>query len=183
MARIVAARLEQAANTKDIVEALSSQGFKRSEFQTFYVNPEGQHARFPIGGDAYSDEGAKRAGQGALRGSVIGGLVGLVAGAGGALLLDNTIVLLAATAVGAYVGSLVGTLSRLRGGDKRRATVRHPIERPPGQMVAVRVDNPAAEQRAIAILTRHGARDIERAEGTWQAGDWKDFDPRIPAGR
>ena len=28
---------------------------------------------------------------------------------------------------------------------------------------------------------RYGAHDIERTEGNWQAGDWKDFDPRMPS--
>ena len=29
-------------------------------------------------------------------------------------------------------------------------------------------------------LERYGAHDIERTEGEWQAGNWTDFDPRIP---
>jgi hypothetical protein len=48
-------------------------------------------------------------------------------------------------------------------------------------MIAVRVDRPDTETRAVNTLNRYGARDIERTEGTWKAGDWKDFDPRVPS--
>jgi hypothetical protein len=50
-------------------------------------------------------------------------------------------------------------------------------------MVAVRVDRAGTEPRAIETLSRFGARDIERTEGTWREGDWKDFDPRVPPGK
>lgn len=181
MARIVAARLEHASDAEAVLKALASEGFKRTEFQSFYVNPKGQHALYPIGGDAHSDEGARRASRGALYGAAVGGLIGIVAGYGGGLLLDSQSAVLASTAAGAYLGSLLGTLAMLESGRKDRATVEHPVERPAGQMIAIRVDQPGAEPRAIATLERHGARDIERTEGEWRAGDWKDFDPRIPA--
>jgi hypothetical protein len=69
----------------------------------------------------------------------------------------------------------------MRSGARRRATVEHPVERAPGQMVAIRVDRPGTESRAIETLRRYGAREIERTEGEWRAGDWKDFDPRVPS--
>ena len=33
---------------------------------------------------------------------------------------------------------------------------------------------------AVNALRAAGARDIERAEGTWEAGQWIDFDPLKP---
>ena len=180
MARIVAARLEHTTDVDSVLRALASQGFQQSEFQSFYVNPRGQHALYTLGGDAYSDEGAKRGGIGALTGAAIGGVIGLGAGFGASIIIDSSLAVLVGGAVGAYVGSLYGALRKFRPGDKRRATVEHPVERSPGQMVAVRVDRPGTEPRAIETLNRFGARDIERTEGKWQAGDWKDFDPRIP---
>ena len=88
---------------------------------------------------------------------------------------------IATVTFGIIVGSLIGALARMRSGDKCRATLAHPVEPSPVQMVAVRVDRPGTEPRAIETLARYGAHGIERAEGNWQAGDWKDFDPRIPA--
>jgi hypothetical protein len=45
-------------------------------------------------------------------------------------------------------------------------------------MVAVNAADQDAENNAIDILRAHGARQIERAEGLWEDGQWVDFDPR-----
>lgn len=171
------------ARAEAVLNALPGQGFDRSEFQSFYVNPEGQHALHPTGGDTHSDEGARQADKGATRGAIVGGCLGLLAGIALYFAFDYLILVLAGAALGAYVGSLVGALSRLRSGSLRQATVEHPVERRPGQMVAIQVDRPGSESRAIETLQRYGAHDIERTEGEWQAGNWKDFDPRIPSPR
>jgi hypothetical protein len=183
MSKIIAARFRDLAGAQAVLNALPGQGFDRSEFQSFYVNPEGQHDLHRTGGDVHSDEGAKQADEGAVRGAVIGGCLGLLAGIALHVFLDNLIAVLAGAALGAYVGSLVGALSKLRSGSLRKATAEHPVERPAGQMVAIQVDRPGTESRAIETLQRYGAHEIQRAEGEWQAGNWKDFDPRIPSRR
>lgn len=181
MSKIVAARFPDMAGAQAVLEALPRQGFDRSEFQSFYLNPRGQHALHPAGGDSSADEGAEQADEGAVRGALIGACLGLLAGIVLWLIVDRLVAVLALAALGAYVGSLVGALSRMRAGNARRATREHPVERPPGQMVAIQVDRPGAETRAIETLQRYGARDIERTEGEWRAGNWQDFDPRIPS--
>ena len=183
MSKIVAARFKDGAGAQAVLNALPGQGFMRTEFQSFYVNPGGQHALHPLGGDAHSDEGAKFADEGAIRGAVIGGCVGLLAGIAAHVMLDNLIAVFAGAALGAYVGSLLGALSKLRAGRPGLASPTHPVERDAGQMVAIQVDRPGTESRAIETLKRYGAREIERTEGEWRAGDWKDFDPRIPSRR
>jgi len=80
MSKIVAARFNDLEGAQAALNALPGQGFLQTEFQSFYVNPEGQHALHPLGGDAHSDEGAKHADEGAMRGAILGGCVGLVAG-------------------------------------------------------------------------------------------------------
>jgi hypothetical protein len=202
MSRIVAGRFKEPAGAEAVLKALPEQGFQRSEFEMFFVTPPGQHATFPIGGDVFSDEGARKGGGGAVIGAAIGAgaglLVGIIAymaieyldvavlwpgfigrqeGESGAGLGLLTVALVA---VGAYVGSLIGAMSKMRSGSVRRATVEHPVERPSGLMVAIKVDRQGSEPRAIETLQRYGARDIERTEGKWEEGDWKDFDPRIP---
>jgi len=183
MAKIIAARFRDLAGAQAVLNALPGQGFDRSEFQSFYVNPRGQHALHSTGGDVHSDEGAKRADEGAVRGAVVGACLGLLAGIALYVFLDYLIAVLACAALGAYVGSLWGALSKLRSGNRQKATLEHPVERSPGQMVAIQVDRPGAESRAIETLQRFGAHDIERTEGEWQGGNWKDFDPRVPSPR
>jgi hypothetical protein len=181
MSRIVAGRFDDHSGAEAVLQALPGAGFQRSDFQSFFVTPPGQHAIFPVGGDAYSDEGARHAGRGAMRGALLGGIAGLVAGAAAYFVFGHMIAILAGIGLGAYVGSLVGALAKTRAGSPLRATTEHPVERPSGYMVAIRVDRPGSETPAIETLQRHGARDIERTEGEWQSGDWKDFDPRRPS--
>jgi hypothetical protein len=47
-------------------------------------------------------------------------------------------------------------------------------------LVAVRAVEFAKRVAAVNVLRAEGARDIERADGTWQAGEWIDFDPLKP---
>ena len=181
MSKIVAGRFKEPAGAEAVLRALPDQGFQHSEFEMFFVTPPGQHATFPIGGDVFSDEGARLGGSGAVIGALTGAAIGLGAGVIAYFLLDQYLVIVALIAVGAYVGSLIGAMSRMRPGSLRRATVEHPVERPSGLMVAIKVDRQGSEPRAIETLQRYGARDIERTEGVWEAGDWKDFDPRVPS--
>lgn len=182
MARLIVGRFEEIEPAKRLLEALPGAGFGRREYGIFYVAPPGQHALYPIGGDAYADEGAKHAGETAITGAAVGGATGLAAGAVAAatLPIGGWIVALAATGVGAYLGSFMGALSGTESGDPAEATPEHPVEQPGGPRVAVCVDRPGTEPRAIELLRRFGAKDIGRAEGEWRQGEWKDFDARVP---
>ena len=73
--------------------------------------------------------------------------------------------------MGAYVGSLAGTLSQT---DEAEET---PPVRQAGMLVAVSVPDDAHEARAVQVLRALGAHDLERSEGTIVDGDWRDFDP------
>ena len=47
-------------------------------------------------------------------------------------------------------------------------------------LVAVRAVEFARARGRGQRIARRGRRDIERADGTWQAGEWIDFDPLKP---
>src|SRR5262249_41874556 len=111
MSTIVSGRFDGVTSTEALLRALPGEGFERSDFQSFFVTPPGQHATFPVGGDAYSDEGAKRAGSGAINGALMGAGLGLVAGIAAFFVFEEMIAVLAGVGLGAYVGSLIGALS------------------------------------------------------------------------
>jgi hypothetical protein len=158
MARIICGIFDTTVNADAALEELKREGFQRSEVDAFYVSPPGQHAMMPLGGDSpHASEGSRTAGIGAGLGAAIGALVG--GGAGW----------IAASA-----------MSRVRGGKRSTASREHPVEPRGGRMIAVNVDRPGTEKRAIEILRRHRARDVRRAEGKWANGSWRDFDPRAP---
>ncbi|WP_322013850.1 hypothetical protein [Paraburkholderia sp. J12] len=179
MSQIIAARFTTFAAADSARVRLLTSGFVDEDVAEFYVNPGGQHARFPIGGDEYADRHARPAGLGATGGGAIGAVVGmLVAGLLTLLLFHSLLVLIVATAVGAYVGSLIGAMLLTRGGGRHEAPglSAGPHERESGVLLAVHV-NPGLQPRAIEVLRNANGQDIEEASGLWQDGHWADFDP------
>src|SRR5262245_64196141 len=181
MAKLIVGRLDDVDGVRRAVTALAAAGFAREDYGTFYSAPPGQHDLYPIGGDAYSDEGARSAGTGAATGAALGGAAGLALGglAAAALPVAGAAALLAGIGIGAYTGSLMGALSRTRKPDERAASTEHPVEQGGGPRVAVNVDRAGTEERAIEVLIGVGARDLSRAEGEWHDGQWADYDPRV----
>jgi hypothetical protein len=178
MARIIAGRFDATLDADAAVERLKREGFERDELDCFYVSPPGQHDLTPVGGDVHSSAGSRFAWVGAVLGALVGGALGLLIAW---LVADNyrTAALLFGAALGAYVGSFLGTMNRVRGGRRSEASIQHPVEPKGGRMIAVKADRPGADQRAVKVLRELGARDVGRAEGDWRGG-WKDFDPRAP---
>jgi hypothetical protein len=165
MATIIAGRFEQQAQVQDAVGALLNAGFTEDKITSFYVNPPGQHDAYPIGGDREISPGAEETPKGAVTGGVVGAAIGVAA---------TPIAGPAGPALGAYVGSLVGSLTETHEKDES------PPVRPSGMLVGVSVPDGPHEAHAIYVLRQVEARDLERAEGTIENGDWVDFDPVTP---
>lgn len=187
MNTIIAGRFELQDQGEEVLRALRGAGFPRDAMTLFYVNPDGQHDIYPIGGDDDDSPGARDADKGALAGGGLGAAAGLAAGAAAAA-VAGPVGIAAAVGVGAYTGSLAGAVNSTNkesevdeaaeeGENTRKLTERHA-----GIHVAVRVDGEGApdDGQAIAVSTlqSNGAMDIEQAEGLLEEGNWKDFDPR-----
>ncbi|WP_428853144.1 hypothetical protein [Imbroritus primus] len=177
MSHIIAGRFNTFPAAQKAARSLRARGFSTNKLSLFFVNPAGQHARFPIGGDMYADAGARHAGSGAFTGVIVGALAG--GALGGLVYLSGVVnsfqypvlVPLFAAGLGAYLGSLAGGLRRTRDPAVGR-------ERDAGVMLAVQVDDAGTRGTAADVLRASGAMDIEDAEGEWRAGEWQDFDPR-----
>jgi len=180
MSRIVAGRFERSIDADAALAALRGEGFADAEIDSFAVNPPGQHALTPIGGDVHADAGTRGAGLSATIGAALGLVVGLVIGAIASLHLGAP-ALFFIGGLGALIGAFAGVMSRLHHPGRNEDTREHPArEMPAGRMIAVCVDRAGTEEHALAILRRSGARDIGRADGQWRNGSWRDFDPRRP---
>jgi hypothetical protein len=190
MSRIIAARFETFDQAQQAAQILATTHVAGGEVDVRYVNPPGQHATYPIGGDVGADEGAKGAGGGAL----LGGGAGAVVGAAVAAPIAGPLGAAAGAGVGAYLGSLAGTLAVLsdRAPEQPQESPEKKTARAAGVLVTVCVDHTAAD-RVIDALRSFGGQDIEVADGRWSRGRWADFDPvkppilvdavREPAGR
>ncbi len=178
MSKIIAGRFDATVDADAAVERLKLEGFARDELDCFYVSPPGQHDMTAVGGDSHASAGSRFAWVGAVLGALAGAALGFLVAW---LVADNyrTAALLFGAALGAYVGSFLGAMNKVRGGRRTEASVEHPVEPKAGRMIAVKADRPGTDQRAVKVLRELGARDVGRAEGDWRNG-WKDFDPRAP---
>jgi hypothetical protein len=179
MSLIVAARFTTFPAAESAAQKLFNAGFVEEDVTLFFVNPRGQHARYPIGGDTGTDAGAKNAPKGAGMGVTIGAVAGAVVGVGiFAAFSAPIIVSLIAAGVGAYVGSLIGAMSRTREGAQagQRSPRHHEETRDSGVLVAAHV-SPDSQFEAVRVLREAGGVAIEKATGRWQQGRWADFDP------
>ena len=134
MSKIVCGLFEETLKADAALQSLMSDGFSRSGIDSFYTPPPGQHGLTPIGGDVHSDAGARKAGGGAVLGAIIGAAVGALI----AFIAIRTGILPQSDfawiavgilgGVGAYVGSFMGAMSKMRHGSSRNATRAHPAE-------------------------------------------------------
>jgi hypothetical protein len=176
MSHIVAGNFGSKTQADSAIEALLAAGIAADHICSFRVNPPGQHATYPIGGDEYISPGATGAGSSALTGAAIGGAIGLGAGIA-ALPLTGPAGVVGGAGIGAYVGSLAGALKTM-GEDEERGLPRGAdASRPAGVLVAVEASLAPEREFAADVLRERGARDVEETEGTWMDGTWVDFDP------
>jgi hypothetical protein len=190
MTPIIAGRFDQQTQAEQAANALKREGFAEDDITLFYVNPPGQHGTFPIGGDREASPGATHAHSGAVKGAAVGTAVGLGVGLAAAPLVGPAAAVVGA---GAYAGSLLGALgnteeepSRDEVEPRAESVARQPVAemvrpvRAAGMMVAVRAPEFARRVAAVNALRAAGALDIERSDGTWQEGQWVDFNPLKP---
>lgn len=172
---------EDAARVSD---ALHAEGFGADEVEVFYTGPAGRHAQTPIGGDASADAGATHAGTGAAVGGLTGSAAGLAVGAAIAAAPVVGPVVYTAAAVGAFGGALAGGVAATEDGSAQPDSREHPVAKPGGVVVAVRVDRvDGGESRAVRTLLEQGAIEVQRGPGRWRDGRWVDFDPVGPRDR
>ena len=182
MTTIITGNFQQQDEARRVLSDLAGAGFAADQTTTFFVNPPGQHDRYPIGGDEDESPGTEDAAGGSASGAAVGGAVGVVVGLATLPVLGPGAAV-AAAGVGAYAGSLYGALGNTD--DKNNPetqAAREELRRsePPrksGMLVAASAPATTQQNTAIRIMRAHGATDIERTEGTIVSGDWTDFNP------
>lgn len=188
MSTIIAGLMPDQDHALTAIAALNDAGIPAERMTHFYVNPDGQHDIYPIGGDERTSPGARESGKGAVAGGGIGAAVGAVAGIAATPVAGPLGVAIGA-GIGAYTGSLMGAMKKTdKHSEVDEVVEEHAAiqpdnitERKAGIHVAVQADENGNEeqvQRVIRTLRAHGAMEVEQAEGTIRDGSWDDFDPR-----
>lgn len=176
MSTIIAGCFEQQDTAQHAIDELEQAGFATGQISSFYVNPAGQHARYPIGGDHDRSPGAQESGKGVLAGAATGGTVGAAVGATTAP-VTGPIGPAVGAMLGAHIGSLVGSMNQMKDDGSGEQQEETPPLRVAGMYVAVALPDAGMEQQVVDILRSCGAGSVERAQGTIENGDWSDFDP------
>jgi uncharacterized protein (TIGR02271 family) len=121
---------------------------------------------------------------GLASGAVVGGLIGLLVGAGFTVVPVAGIVLagpiagaIAGAATGAAAGGILGALVGM-GIPKEHADVYAEGVRRGGTLVTVQAANDSEEARARDILDRDGAVDIEERGAAYRAEGFKEYNPQ-----
>ncbi len=123
MSLIIAGRFDTFEKAELASNELKRRGFTAEDLSIFYVSPQGQHSRTPIGGDATNDRGSKAAPKGASKGVAVGIILGAVVASGIFLAFKAPVVVIGiGAAIGAYLGSLAVRcrIRRSRSPDRRR---------------------------------------------------------------
>ncbi len=175
MSMIIAGHFQLQEEIDRAREELMGAGFPEQSISAFFVNQPGQHDMTPIGGDHLQSGGAKETPIGVLEGTAAGGVVGVALGAATSI-VTGPVGPIVGGLVGAHVGSLY-SLAKMKEGDEDEEGGENVEPRKPGMLVAVAIDDPAREARALEVLRDLGAHHIERGDGSIVDGDWVDFDP------
>jgi uncharacterized membrane protein len=177
MATIIAGGFETIVQADEAKRLLYEASVNSEYLCEFRVNPPGMHDTTVIGGDRDESPGAHEADNGATKGAAVGAAIGTVAGVAVVPLMGPAGIV-AGGGVGAYAGSLVGAM---KGGVDHEAQPDHTIVRPAEALIAVNVDGAGIpEERIVQIFEQAGAWQIEKTDGLWEGGEWKDFDAVSP---
>jgi hypothetical protein len=176
MSTIIAGHFQLQDEVEQARRVLADAGFAEDRISGFYLNQPGQHDMTPIGGDNIESPGARDTPEGVVEGAAAGGAVGLALGAATSP-VTGPVGPIVGGLVGAHLGSLFSFSKMKEPGEQEAGGAKVPEPRRAGMLVAVAVDDPAEEARAVDLLRGLGAHHIERAKGNIVDGDWADFDP------
>ena len=177
MATIIAGGFENIVQAEEAKRLLSQAGVNSEYLCEFRVNPPGMHDTTVIGGDRDESPGAHELDKGATKGAAIGAALGTVIGVAAMPLLGPAGIV-AGGGAGAYTGSLLGGM---KGGVDHEPQPDHTVVRPAEAMVAVNVSGAGiSEDQIKQCFEQAGAWQIERTDGLWEAGEWRDFDAVSP---
>lgn len=184
MSTIIAARVQTQDEVSTVVKRLVADGFASEKVSSFFVNPAGQHDAYALGGDHDKSPGAEQSGSGMAAGMTGGGLIGALVGVAGTA-IAGPIGPVVGALVGAHSGGLLGAMSSMKESPEinpvDEAHDYHEVPRRSGMLVAVEIHSMDEQLRAIALLRRAGAEDIERSHGSISDGTWADFNPLSPS--
>jgi len=181
MRKTIVGLFDHISEAQAAVRELIDSGFRRDDISLIAGERSGTYTK----SDADVSDTTSGAAVGAGAGAVLGGLGGLVVGLG-ALAIPGIGPVIAAgplastllgAGVGAAAGGLIGALVDVGVPEEEAGSYAEGIRRG-ATLVAVKTDDEMMVDRAVNILERHNAVDIERRAGEWRSAGWTGFNPQ-----
>lgn len=177
MNSIISGSFNDMQQAQQALDLLQQRGIGADEIRLLQVQIPPQLGE-PAHSAAVAHEGLQG---GAVEGAAKGGMLGLAGGIAAAAIVGPA-ALLAGAAIGAYSGSLVGTMHRMEDDmDDPDKTVGEALDQQMmrrEQVLAVHAVTADAERQVIAVLGECGADHIARSDSTDDDDDpWRSFHP------
>jgi len=179
MAKTIVGMFDSLTDAHSAVRELVTMGWSRDDISLVAGDTKGEYTTQT---GTLSDEMSATA-TGASTGAILGGLGGLLVGLG-TLVIPGVGPLIAAgplattllgAGVGAAAGGLLGALIDV-GIPEEEANYYTEGVRRGGILVSVRAEEGMMVERAVNILERHNAIDVQRRVSEWQKEGWTRFD-------
>ncbi|HEX7174065.1 MAG TPA: YsnF/AvaK domain-containing protein [Pyrinomonadaceae bacterium] len=184
MAKTVVGLFDSPAAARNAVSELVREGFRHEDISLMAKDAgavqekDAKVAYVEEGGHEQVEDMAKGAGTGAAIGGAAGLLLGLTAlaipGIGPILAAGPLAAAIAGAGLGGTAGGLLSGLTRLGLGDDDAHTYAEGLKRG-GTILSVETDDREAE-RAVAVLKKFGAAEIDKRAAEWRGQGWTGFD-------
>jgi hypothetical protein len=179
MTKTVVGYFDDFAQAEQAVRALVDGGFSRTDISLVAGDPQGQYTKkYDVARDTVAEEEGSGLAVGAGTGAVVGGLGGLLVGLG-ALAIPGVGPVIAAGPLGAALlgaglgtaaGGIIGALVDIGVAEEEAGVYAEGIRRG-GAVVSLRSEGLMVD-RAIEIMERNGAVDIDKRAADWRSSGW-----------
>jgi hypothetical protein len=164
MAKTVIGILENPGEAQQAVDELLKSGFQRRDIGVISSDILREAATAATGA-------SKGMAFGALAGMLLGAATMAIPGFGPLLVAGPGLALLGGTTLGALAGGIVGAL-KARGMPEEQANFYAEGVRRGGTLITINAITDDLAQRAVEILKRHGAVDVEQRIADWKRLGW-----------
>jgi hypothetical protein len=164
MAKTVIGILENPSAAQQAVDELLKSGFERRDIGVISSDLMREAATAATGA-------SKGMAFGALAGMLLSAATMMIPGLGPILVAGPGLTLLGGTTLGALAGGIVGAL-KARGVPEEQANFYAEGVRRGGTLITVNAKTDELAQRAVDILKRHGAVDIDQRVADWKRFGW-----------
>ena len=170
MAKTVMGLLQNRAEARTVIQELLESGFRKRDIGLIAPGDPAED-EFSATAKAVTKDMAKGAAAGALAGLILAATTMMIPAFGPLLVAGPAATLVAGVAYGGLAGGVIGTLTS-KGVPEEEAHFYAEGLRRGGALITVNARDDALAERAVRLLKRHGAVDLDERARQWTAEGW-----------